>query len=587
MPPSRPTLPLPTASAPDAAAGGGPALDPGALQQLIAVALPDKSRHKAPGWWDQTDFLITRGHVDADGDAFHDGLFITVWKRWEFWLALPGSAPPGAAHWTTRAWTRWRSHAGLTPQQGWLRQYRAWDAQAQPGPWQALDGQAPTAVHAALAQACTLVHDYWQATEAERRAGWPARARLQATLTAQAVAALIALPLFTTRYNDWRDPERAGCWLGDIWVSARQPAVRAGTLHPGALKLAWRNGLEAPGDAEDDAHACYQIELLAPDAPPAPGAVHPPGLALSYSQRQSERRVPLPADAALHVAHLLALFTQVREQLLAADARERACAWEAAPDAPLPTLACAPPYAPGTSDLEALGPGVLELSRQWQTAARAHATAVRAHWADGTPPPPHAFLPADPRERQAPAVLRLVRGLHAWGDADLAERVHRRFAFAPHAYAAHALRHAQPVHSVQWLPDGSLQAWVQGAHGLQCWQVDLQTWRATPAVAGPAPAAERCARLPGAIVCGDTLGDLQGSSEDGQPLWRHHVGGAVQCVAGATLAGTPVLAVATAAGYLALLRKGAGPDVHHCATSRLQEWRRIVFWDDAAEPLVW
>ena len=75
------------------------------LHQLLRAALPDSSHHKAAGWFGQTDFLFTRRHVDEDQDAYHDGLFITLWKRWDFWLALPDdSTGPGGR--LAQAWAR-------------------------------------------------------------------------------------------------------------------------------------------------------------------------------------------------------------------------------------------------------------------------------------------------------------------------------------------------------------------------------------------------------------------------------------------------------------------------------------------------
>ncbi len=134
--------------------------------------------------------------------------------------------------------------------------------------------------------------------------------------------ALTLLPVFTGRYNDWWNPERNGWWQGDVWIGARQPGHQ-GSRHWGrALELSWRNGSEQPGDEEDDAHACYQIDLVEDDTP-AQGTAQPPGLRLSYGQRQSDARRPLTNDAVQHMARLLQLFTDLEQQLYAANAREQ------------------------------------------------------------------------------------------------------------------------------------------------------------------------------------------------------------------------------------------------------------------------
>ncbi len=223
------------------------------LHQLLRAALPDSSHHKAAGWFGQTDFLFTRRHVDEDQDAYHDGLFITLWKRWDFWLALPDdSTGPGGR--LAQAWARLRQDHQPALADGLLRQYRAYDDAGRPGPWQPLDADhaSPEALQA-CAQAWRGVIDYWRLAEGQRRAGRPLRERLHAALTTARVQALTLLPVFTGRYNDWWNPERNGWWQGDVWIGARQPGHQ-GSRHWGrALKLSWRNGSEQPGDEEDDA----------------------------------------------------------------------------------------------------------------------------------------------------------------------------------------------------------------------------------------------------------------------------------------------------------------------------------------------
>ncbi|WP_312567210.1 aminopeptidase, partial [Diaphorobacter sp.] len=150
----------------------------------------------------------------------------------------------------------------------------------------------------------------------------PLRERLHATLTPARIEALTLLPVFTTRYNTWSDPERNGWWEGDVWIGARQPGQQGGHSWGRALKFSWRNGSERAGDPEDDAHACYQIDLTPSDALPE-GTAHPNGLRISYSQRQSDPRTPLPNHAVQHMQHLLELFTTLEQRLHAAHAQEQ------------------------------------------------------------------------------------------------------------------------------------------------------------------------------------------------------------------------------------------------------------------------
>lgn len=634
-----------------------------ALRQLLRLALPDKMPQRVQGWSGPWDFQLTRSHVDADGDAFHDGLLITEHKRHDFWLALAGSEPAGtgqepqalyqkafqaafqaahqtvhqAAHWASaqaaRAWTGLRPGPAPTARNtdGLICQARSYDAQGQPLAWQPLALAAQTghlppasanahdndptsapdnALLSALAPAWARVWQYWQAAEAERRAGWPLRAQLHAALTGPRIRALIDLPAL--QGSDWRDPERAGLWRDELWIGARQ----AGPRHGPALKLSWRNGQERPGDAEDDAHASYQIDLLEPPATPPPGTAHPPGLALSYSQRQSQPRQPLPAHGIEHLHRLLQLLQQAETTLQAEQARlehtlgARLEDWPA--QATWPALAH-PPLPPQDSDAALFGPALLALSRQWQAGARSWANALRQHWA-APGLATQASMPAsalpDPRYALAIPVLQLARQVHQRGDALLHARFQRRFTFAPSAYAPHAKRHGLAVQALRWQPDGSLLAWVQGQknRASTCWQISADATQITPAPqAGPCPAALTRAVLHGSTLAGDADGTLYGmdgvdgsDGSDGSdgaapltdppgsappaPLWQHHLGGAVLCLASA---GPEAIAVGTASGYLIWLQHAHATPAHQPGTARLHELRRWIFWDDLPEPLAW
>lgn len=209
------------------------------LRQLLRAALPDSSHHKAAGWFGQTDFLCTRRHVDEDQDVYLDGLFITLWKRWDFWLALPEGADASAhGNLLAQAWARLRHAAPPQAQDGLLRQYRGYDASGRPGPWKPLDTEhaGPEALQA-CEQAWRGIITYWRLAEGQRRTGRPLRSRLHAALTPARVQALTLLPVFTDRYNDWWNPERNGWWQGDVWIGARQPGRQGSQYWGRALKL--------------------------------------------------------------------------------------------------------------------------------------------------------------------------------------------------------------------------------------------------------------------------------------------------------------------------------------------------------------
>lgn len=576
------------------------------LRQLLRAALPDSSHHKAAGWFGQTDFLFTRHHVDEEQDSYHDGLFITLWKRWDFWLALPDDATASHGTLLAQTWARLRHPAQPTLADGLLRQYRAYDQAGRPGPWQPLDADhaSPEALQACT-QAWRDVIDYWRRAEGQRRAGRPLRARLHAALTPARVQALTLLPVFTGRYNDWWNPERNGWWQGDVWIGARQPGQQ-GSRHWGrALKLSWRNGSEAAGDEEDDAHACYQIDLVEDDAAPN-GTAHPPGLRLSHSQRQSDARRPFTNDAVEHMQRLLQLFTDLEQQLYAAHAREQQAlqSTPASQTGAAPALPRRPPFAPDEADADVFGPAIMALSHEWQHTGRAHATLVRAQWAgqaermaqanapaqpgsDAPEPPPLV----DPRSALAATVLQLAHAVQAQADADLCARFHRRFAFAPGAFAHHAARDGQAVGPLLWQADGRLLACVgqPPATAETWWQLGADGQHITPLPAAQAPGmgatGSASATAHGLMLQGDEHGDLLGLAEDGSVLWRHHIGGTIRSIAPAPDGHT--LAVGTAGGYLVLLHKGSGTDPYLVSSSRYAELRRFIFWDDVATPLAW
>jgi len=582
----------------------GEALHADHLRQLLRVALPDASQHKAACWFGQADFLFTRRHVDEEQDAYQDGLFITLWKRWDFWLGLPDAGTHGNL--ITQAWARLRQPAAPPLVAGLQRQYRRHDASGQPGPWQPLtQDDADADALAACTQAWRAVIDHWRLAEGQRRAGRPLRAALHAALTPARVRALTLLPVFTGQYNDWHNPERNGWWQGDIWVGARQPGQQGNRSWGRALKLCWRNGSEQPGDEEDDAHACYQIDLLDDDRQP-PGTAHPPGLLLTCSQRQSDARRPLTNDAVQHMARLLHLFTDIEQQLYAAHARQQsqnASPLQNTAPADAPALPRQPPFAPDEADADVLGPAIMALSDEWQQLGRSHAALMRAQWAEDAAKPADpaaggaAPLPpplADPRHALAPTVLQLARAVHALADADLSARFHRRFSFAPGAYGAHAAGSGRAVGPVQWLADGSLRARVVAAANAQgqaavWWQLSPDGGHIVPIPGDPepgatAPASAQATAL-GLTLRGSAKGDLLGLAEDGSLLWRHQLGGAILSIA-ATPDGQH-LAVGTAHGYLVLLHKSSGIDPYLVSTSRYAELRRFIFWDDDPAPLAW
>lgn len=280
---------------------------------LAAVHTPviGPKEHTATGWFEQTDFLLCQRHVDSDGDQRDDSVFITVWKTWDFYLSVsqePVNPGLGARLAAALHGRRVPTTAQLTLVH---RDYQG----GQPGAWLPLAPDTSPQAWQACNRAWRGVLDYLRKAVGQHRARYPLHQRLVAGLTAERIEDFTALPVFTERYNDWWDSDRNGWWEGDVWVGARQPHMHAGEPWGRALKLSWKNGADAPGDADDTAHSAYQIDIE-----PALGG--PAAVQFTCAQRQSDARTPLPRGAADHIARLLRLYGAVEGRVRARHEQE-------------------------------------------------------------------------------------------------------------------------------------------------------------------------------------------------------------------------------------------------------------------------
>jgi hypothetical protein len=277
------------------------------IENILAVVRSPviaRKEHQARGWFQQTDFSLCQRHVDDEGDARDDNVFITVWKTWDFYLSV--ELVPAPRNWLERVATRlWRNAAPTVAQRTLL--YRRY-TQGEPGDWQVLATEADPQAWQACEHAWRGVLDYVRKAVGQHRARYPLYQRLQATMTAEHIDSFTSLPVFTEQYNDWWDSDRNGYWEGEVWVGARQPCMHDGEPWGRALKYSWRNGDDAPGDDEDNAHSAYQIDV--DEAREGPAAV-----GFSYTQRQSESRAPLPRYAADHIARLLRFHSLVQARI--------------------------------------------------------------------------------------------------------------------------------------------------------------------------------------------------------------------------------------------------------------------------------
>ena len=298
--PAEPPLPL----AADLCADGAISVEN--ILALVRTPVIGPKEHTASGWFGQTDFALCQRHEDALGDLRDDNVFITVWKTWDFYLSVQHA--PEREGWLAR-WAAAAQRRPLLTVPRLLLLYRAYSAAGEPGDWRTLAPDTAPEAWAACQPAWQGVLDYHRKALGQHRARYPLHQRLQAVLTPARIEAFTSLPVFAQRSPDWWDSERNGWWEGDVWVGARAPCMHGGEPWGRALKFSWQNGTEAPGDAEDDAHGLYQIDI---DEARAGSAV----ALFSYAQRQSAPREPLPRCAADHIARLLDFYEQMEADLL-------------------------------------------------------------------------------------------------------------------------------------------------------------------------------------------------------------------------------------------------------------------------------
>lgn len=472
-------------------------------------------QHKAYGWFQQTDFSLCRRHVDDEGDQRDDNVFVTVWKTWDFYLSVE-QVPAPEGLWQRLVALMARSKVPHRKQL--LLVYRRY-ADGEPGEWLTLDPQTAPDAWRACQHAWRGVLDYVRKAVGQHRERYPLYHRLESTLTAKNIESLTSLPVFTEQYNDWWDSDRNGYWEGDVWVGARQPCMHDGEPWARALKFSWKNGDDAPGDDEYNAHSAYQINIdEAREGPPA--------VEFTYAQRQNDSRTALPRVAADHITRLLRFYRLVEARVRERHAQAQAAQAEAQRIESAVHLLGSPPLAADLPDVAVFPLDLLELSAQWQADGEAYVAAIRAHQlsmdaksstamqaTDDTPgaaddrategtaqdekeAEPEAdsetpAMPEEPRKPAAPTVLQLARVVNRWADEDLAARFRQRFSFAPDAYVRHAANAGCFIGPVFALDDGRVIARVGPVYG------DAARWMAVQGMAlTPLPALQGLGRSP-------------------------------------------------------------------------------------------
>lgn len=446
---------------------------------LLRTPVISHKQYTASGWFQQTDFALCRRHVDEEKDQRDDNIFITVWKTWDFYLGVE-QVPVHTGLKDRLAALVLRRTLPTTPQLTLI--YRDY-IDGKPGEWKSLAADTAPLAWAACQRAWRGVLDYVRKAVGQHRARYPLHQRLMAELTAARVESLTTLPVFTDQCNDWWSSDKSGFWEGGIWVGARQPCMHNGEPWGRALKFGWQNGSDAPGDVEFNAHSSYQLDVDEARA-------GPPAVEFTYSQRQSDSRVTLPACAADHISRLLRFYSAVEFRLRTQHEAEQVQRAEALRIEAAVHLLATPPLEPGLPDAAIFPRELMALSDQWQADGRGYVAAVRAHARNSGKTTGKlaksssdskefneenqdksikdtagidskvAALPEDPRSAASPTVLQLARVVSAWADEELSQRFRQRFAFATDAYAARAGAVGTPIGPVFALDDGRVIARV-------------------------------------------------------------------------------------------------------------------------------
>lgn len=422
------------------AIGGTP--DIGSIRALVQGPLIARRAHRLQDWFGNIDYALCRRHVDADGDQREDSVFITVWRRWDFYFqAGQVERPRGLLGWVAaRLGLR---DAPLEDELSLL--WRRYDDSGACSEWSALDGAAPAEARAAATAAWQAVLAHAGEGLAQAEAGHPLWGWLQRGLTPGRLQALARLPVFTDEYNDWWDSDRNGFWERDVWVGVRQAVRRGGHAYSLALKLSWETGPSAAGDDEDNNHASYMLELEG-------GHEGEPWLRFTEAQRQDHGRTPLLHHSAAHLLRLARMFGAVERRLLEREAQRRAEHAEAERARALARLLVRPPVSDALPDAEVFPPELLALSEQWQQQGRDYVAAVRRYQlhhdaqdsTDTEPPLPEA----DPRKADAATALQLARVVHRCHDPGLSRRLREHFAYAPDALLPRSREAGQCVSAV-------------------------------------------------------------------------------------------------------------------------------------------
>lgn len=427
-----------------------------ALERMVDSGIMPEGERWATRWFDQVQYHLSKRQVDDDQAPRRTSLYLAEWKQYDFSIVIENCAESSGVL---------ANRLGTTaPQRKQLGVYgRRYDEAGNPLLWFELNAQSDPPAWQHLRRLWRLVvRDVWLA-QAQRQAGLPLARALAACIDAHRLSALVALPELAD--YDWWDDDNAGFWEAEIWVGSRRAGEHNGTLYAQALKLAWHNGEDQPGDDADDAISYYLIEQSAEPSK---------ALRMSYCRRIVLEPAELPADAVEHGLRLLRALTVIQRLLWQREAAARAREETLAQARAFAQLLPASAWHAHAGDEAFFPEEVLAVSTQWQALGARHVETIntlqRQHEHNlandsERSESDESQWPQEPRSIYAEAVLALARTVSARQNALLQQRFRGRFAFAPDAYVPeHAAKHGQYLGPIVALDDQRIALGVGAEH---------------------------------------------------------------------------------------------------------------------------
>ena len=249
------------------------------VHSLVHCGLIPEGDDRYVSWVGLFGFTVTKRDVNSEDGVQNDQVVLTTGAEYDHFLYIDAE----------------QISIGFFPrkQSTKFSLKRLWRTLADgEGEWQLLSPHSDRKVVTACHQAWNALLDYVNKGIAQHENTYPLWQQVQAEITPERILKLIALPLFTERYNDRWDEDHSGYWSGSLWIGVGQLHTHEGETYTPMLKLAWYL------DADREQIASYWMELLNTE-----GGDYL--VEFSYKQNEDSDYQRLPVHAADHLARLL------------------------------------------------------------------------------------------------------------------------------------------------------------------------------------------------------------------------------------------------------------------------------------------